>query len=80
MKIFYLLSLLLTGCASQGTYNNQQVKTQCAIGYHQVYSVYTVSNDSDKKNQKDEKKPIKREEFHCVADSDQDKLVNPGHY
>lgn len=80
MKIFYLFPLLLSGCMQSGSFNNQQVKTQCAIGYHQVYSVYTVSSDSDKEKQKDEKKPIKREEFHCVADSENDKLLHPENY
>lgn len=81
MKILILfLFSLLTACTSTGSYNNQQIKTQCAIGYHQEYSVSRVLYDSENKNKESKTKSKISEEFRCVADSDKDKLLNPQHY
>lgn len=80
MKILYLLPLLLGSCMHKGSYNNQQVKTQCPIGYHQEYSTYKVLYDSEDADNGDEKKTKMSTKFRCMPDSENDKLLHPENY
>jgi len=69
MKII-LLTILLSSCASDGTYNNSAINSGCPIGYHQEYSKSLVVFNNDN----DDKKGKSSEGVKCVLDSDQDKF------
>jgi len=78
--LIWLFVFLLSACATQDTYNNQQVKTQCAIGYHQEYSTYKVLYDSENKEEQDNKKSKMATKYRCMPDSENDKLLHPENY
>lgn len=64
MKYITLLAFsFLAGCATTEPYNNEQIRTQCPIGYHEEYSkpiTFTKTKDGRKIEAEDE--------FKCVPD------------
>ena len=55
--------MLLSGCATTEPYNNEQIRTQCPIGYHEEYSK-PISFKKDENGRRIEAE----DEFKCVPD------------
>lgn len=63
MKLFssLLIVAFLVSCASPDSYNNEQIRTQCPIGYHEEFShVRKIQIKDNKLNTK--------YEYKCVID------------
>lgn len=81
-----LLLMFLTGCVSMQSYNNEQVRTQCAIGYHEdqtngivLFKSKSKNEDGDKDKDEDENKVKESrftEDIRCVPNSDKDRFIN----
>jgi len=64
MKYLILFAImLLSGCATTEPYNNEQIRTQCPIGYHEEYSK-PISFKKDENGRRIETE----DEFKCVPD------------
>ena len=58
-----IVSFFLTGCATTDSYNNEQIRTQCAIGYHEEYTKNITLSSKDKS-----KIGKSQDQFSCVPD------------
>ncbi len=61
--ILLLAFCILSGCATTEPYNNEQIRTQCPIGYHEEYS-----KPMSIKKDKDGRRIVAKDEFKCVPD------------